>query len=240
MKSIRVFLLACMLLAVLPAGAASAHAYVSRSTPADGETMMRPPQQVKLWFTEAVVPKLSIVRLYDGRGQEVPGTSQSAAGDSILVLTIPQLAPSQYTVKWQVVSVDSHQTDGSFTFTVVGDSPPPAPAPTPTPAPAPNPPTPKPTLAPNPEPKPAPSPTPAQPSGPIPSQPTPASSAPAAPPAPVTTPPASEPSAPGPQSQPRPAPRAGSESRSWWWLIGTLVGVGLLVLIVVRPGRRWR
>ena len=35
-----------------------------------------------------------------------------------LVLPLPRLAPGRYRVRWHVVSVDTHRTEGSFEFSV--------------------------------------------------------------------------------------------------------------------------
>ncbi len=35
-----------------------------------------------------------------------------------LEIALPQLAPGIYSVSWQVVSVDTHRTTGTFSFTV--------------------------------------------------------------------------------------------------------------------------
>jgi hypothetical protein len=36
----------------------------------------------------------------------------------MLRLALPPLAPGEYTVRWAVVSVDTHPTEGTFTFSV--------------------------------------------------------------------------------------------------------------------------
>jgi len=33
-------------------------------------------------------------------------------------MAVPPLAPGRYRVKWHVLSVDTHVTEGDFTFTV--------------------------------------------------------------------------------------------------------------------------
>jgi methionine-rich copper-binding protein CopC len=41
------------------------------------------------------------------------------ANPALLQVSLPQLAPGRYRVMWRVLSVDTHVTEGDFTFDVV-------------------------------------------------------------------------------------------------------------------------
>ena len=100
--------------------AAFAHAHLDRSTPAAGATLKEAPPEVMLWFTEAVEPKFSTVEVRDANGAAVQdGTASGVAGNTAqLRIKLKPLAAGTYTVKWRVLSVDTHRSQGDFTFRV--------------------------------------------------------------------------------------------------------------------------
>ncbi|MDQ0112025.1 copper resistance protein CopC [Paenibacillus harenae] len=99
----------------------SAHAYLSHSTPLQDAELQASPGAVKLTFTEKIDTKLSSVTLVKaGDGSSITG-KLSADGDRTLIYTIPKLDNGEYKVVWQVLSLDTHITDGSFRFAVGGE-----------------------------------------------------------------------------------------------------------------------
>lgn len=114
------------LLALLCVGAfwaptvAEAHAHLDRSAPAAGSTLKEPPKEVMLWFTEAVEPKFSSVEVRDAKGTAVQAGPASSVPDNTaqLRVALKPLPPGSYTVKWRVLSVDTHRSQGEFTFSV--------------------------------------------------------------------------------------------------------------------------
>lgn len=131
--------LALAFLLVFATGRVGAHAYLDRSVPEDGETLMSSPREIRAWFTEALVHKVSTLTLVDANGNAVAGTNQQTGGPDMMKLSVPTLAPGTYTAKWQVLSVDTHVTEGSFSFTIAGAPAPPEPEPKPEPQPEPQP-----------------------------------------------------------------------------------------------------
>jgi methionine-rich copper-binding protein CopC len=119
MRKLRL-LLALSTLLLGGAGAALAHAFLSHALPAVGDSVKTAPAKLELWFSEAVEPSFSSVTLTDGAGQAVAlGPLTADPGDKAhLEAALPSLAPGTYKVSWQVVSVDTHRTSGSFSFTV--------------------------------------------------------------------------------------------------------------------------
>lgn len=105
---------------LLAATNAWANAFVDHAEPAVGSTVDTPPTEIKIWFTENVEPAFSQIQLLDRRRRLV--TQNKAVVDSddpaLLKLSIPPLKPGRYKVSWKVVSVDTHMTVGTFSFTV--------------------------------------------------------------------------------------------------------------------------
>ena len=106
--------------ACVAAKAAAAHAFLDHASPAVGSTVHESPRSVRLWFTEQIEPAFSRVRVVDGAGMEVDaGDSHVDASDrAILTASLPALPPGDYRVVWRVVSVDTHVTEGDFTFEI--------------------------------------------------------------------------------------------------------------------------
>lgn len=96
----------------------SAHAYVSESSPFQDEELANSPSQIKLKFTEKIDTKLSSISLVNSKDSSSIVGELSSSGDSTLVLTIPKLDKGIYKVSWQVLSLDSHTTEGSYRFAV--------------------------------------------------------------------------------------------------------------------------
>ena len=102
------------------ASAAAAHAFLDRATPAVGSTVHASPAEVRLSFTQRLEPAFSTVRVLDSGGRQVDkGDGHVDAADAArLAVSVPPLARGTYRVVWRVVSVDTHVTEGDFTFDV--------------------------------------------------------------------------------------------------------------------------
>jgi methionine-rich copper-binding protein CopC len=100
---------------------AGAHAFLDHATPAVGSAVRASPAQVKLWFTQKLEPAFSSVRVLDRSSKQVDkGDAQVDRADAtLLFVSLPQLAPGTYRVTWRVLSVDTHVTEGDFTFNVI-------------------------------------------------------------------------------------------------------------------------
>jgi methionine-rich copper-binding protein CopC len=103
------------------ASLAGAHAFLDHATPAVGSAVHTSPAQVKLWFTQKLEPAFSTARVSDRSGKQVDkGDAQVDRADATLLrVSLPQLAPGTYRVRWRVLSVDGHVIKGDFTFDVV-------------------------------------------------------------------------------------------------------------------------
>ncbi len=98
---------------------AFAHAFLERATPAVGSEVSGSPPALTLSYTEPVEPLFSTVTVTDASGARVDG-GKPVPQDGGRVLSVPlkPLAPGVYAVEWHVTSVDTHKTEGHFTFTV--------------------------------------------------------------------------------------------------------------------------
>ena len=100
--------------------AALAHAHLDHASPAVGSTVAQPPKEVSLWFTEALEAKFSTIQVHDAQGRSVQAGPATLARDNTAQLSVPlkALSPGTYKVIWRVLSVDTHRTEGDFTFRV--------------------------------------------------------------------------------------------------------------------------
>jgi methionine-rich copper-binding protein CopC len=107
---------------LLGTGVAWSHAFLERAEPRVGSTVKAAPSQVRVWFTEALEPAFSTLEVVNQSGDRVDrGPARvDAASPSMLQVPLKPLAPGTYRVKWRVLSVDTHVTEGDFTFSVTG------------------------------------------------------------------------------------------------------------------------
>lgn len=114
----RIFVLSLFLLGFGGAGA-HAHAMLSNSSPPVGGSVGSAPRQVSLSFTQSLEPSFSSVQVTDARGARVDLGKPQISG-STMTVGLKALSPGTYRVNWHVLSVDTHKTQGSFSFHVGG------------------------------------------------------------------------------------------------------------------------
>jgi methionine-rich copper-binding protein CopC len=100
-------------------GAAQAHALLDHADPRVGNTV-KSPRIVSLWFTQNLESSFSSIEVLDAGGARMNvGNALVDSNDrKLLRVPIRVLPPGTYTVKWHVLSVDTHTSDGVFTFHV--------------------------------------------------------------------------------------------------------------------------
>ena len=100
--------------------AAHAHAQLQKAVPGVGATISAAPPAISLSFSEPVEPRFCGVSLSDGSGRSIAlGKPVTAAGGATLAVSVQgKLSPGLYTVTWHAVSVDTHRTQGRFSFTL--------------------------------------------------------------------------------------------------------------------------
>ena len=113
----RAFIIVSLLTyALFDASIAEAHAMLDHAVPAVGSTVASSPGQVTLYFTESLEPKFSGGEVSNASGARVDhGTSVSG---KVMRLSVGALPAGSYGVKWHALSVDTHKTQGSFSFNV--------------------------------------------------------------------------------------------------------------------------
>jgi methionine-rich copper-binding protein CopC len=98
-----------------------AHAFLQRAEPSVGSTVQTSPNEVRIRFTENIEPAFSSIQVFDGSGKEVDkrDVHRDRSDHALLHVSLPRLGAGTYKVVWRVVSVDTHVTNGNFTFRVI-------------------------------------------------------------------------------------------------------------------------
>ena len=99
--------------------AALAHAHLDHASPAVGSTVASAPKELTISFTEKLEPKFSSIEVQNDKGAAMQA-GKATLGDAPteLRVALKPLPPGTYKVIWRVLSVDTHRTNGSFTFRV--------------------------------------------------------------------------------------------------------------------------
>jgi copper resistance protein C len=105
------------LLFSLATGEAAAHAFLDHAEPRVGNKVATAPREVTLWFTQKLEPAFSTITVTNPAGQRVDTGKTRVSGDQMSV-SLRSGGAGTYRVNWRVLSVDTHTTDGNFTFQV--------------------------------------------------------------------------------------------------------------------------
>jgi copper resistance protein C len=105
------------LLTIMVGTAAEAHAFLDHAEPRVGSTVPTAPREVILTYTQNLEPAFSSVEVSDSSGARVDQGKATISG-GVMRVGLKQLPPGTYKVRWQVLSVDTHTTEGSFSFHV--------------------------------------------------------------------------------------------------------------------------
>jgi copper resistance protein C len=105
------------LLVMLAASAASAHAFLDHAVPRVGNKVATPPREVTLWFTQKLEPAFSSITVTNAAGERIDTGKARVSGTQMSVSVRPG-GTGTYRVNWHVLSVDTHTTDGNFSFQV--------------------------------------------------------------------------------------------------------------------------
>lgn len=101
--------------------AASAHAHLSSSEPADGSSLTASPTRIVLQFSEGLEPAFSHMKVSGPSGEPVSLGNEIVGGHGDMELSSTPATPlktGSYVVKWEVLSKDGHKTSGRTSFTV--------------------------------------------------------------------------------------------------------------------------
>lgn len=112
--TIMVSLTSLLLLAGVPA---CAHALLYRADPRVGSTVKAAPREVSLSFSQDLEAAFSTVQVTDASGQRVDEGKPTIEGN-VMRVQLRTISPGTYRVEWHVLSVDTHTTEGRFSFEV--------------------------------------------------------------------------------------------------------------------------
>jgi hypothetical protein len=114
-------ILSLLLIVLVGLAQLEAHAFLKRAEPAVGSTVQTSPNEVRIWFTENIEPAFSRIQVFNSSGKEVDkrDVHLDRSEQALLRVSLPPLEAGIYKVVWRVVSVDTHVTNGNFTFRVV-------------------------------------------------------------------------------------------------------------------------
>jgi methionine-rich copper-binding protein CopC len=98
---------------------ALAHAFLDNATPKVGSVVTVAPKTIRIQFTQPIEAAFSHIRLFapDGKAVDMgPAATDPSDQTQLLAPIAGTLAPGQYQVRWDVLSVDTHRTNGHFPF----------------------------------------------------------------------------------------------------------------------------
>jgi len=108
-------------LVLLPVSPASAHAIVLESSPVHDAVLERAPDQVTLRFNSKIEKRFTRITLAAGDRPPAPivlPDGDDAGPPDRVVIPLSPLAPGIYVLRYRVLAVDGHITEGALRFTV--------------------------------------------------------------------------------------------------------------------------
>jgi methionine-rich copper-binding protein CopC len=115
--------LACAAVSLLGATSrAFAHAALRQATPAAGstiDTVAAMPREVTLSFSDKIEPAFSTIEVTGPGGARVDQGKAQVSGNTMRI-GLKADGTGIYRVHWRALSVDTHSSQGSFTFRVGG------------------------------------------------------------------------------------------------------------------------
>ncbi len=116
-------LLGLAALFALPAGTASAHAAIERTSPAAGSVVQSEPSDVVITFSEHVQAVTSRIQVIDPNGNTITNGKPHVEGHDLHIPVHTDGPHGTYLVSFRVISADSHPVGGSFVYSVGAPSP---------------------------------------------------------------------------------------------------------------------
>lgn len=112
------------LLVAFGAGTVAAmHNHLTKSMPAEDQTLTASPGTIELWFKEKPSVAFSSINLLTADGAKLAVGKPTAGADSVAIRATVSavLGPGTYTVVWRTASDDGHAVRGRFAFKVAGE-----------------------------------------------------------------------------------------------------------------------
>jgi methionine-rich copper-binding protein CopC len=100
---------------------ASAHSFPEQQSPPAGATLKEPPAQIIIKYDAPIEKLFASLQVFNSSGQnQAAGKVEVSTDGRKLSIPVSKLSPGEYTVQWSVVCIDTHRTQGSYSFTVEG------------------------------------------------------------------------------------------------------------------------
>ena len=110
--------IAALLASLLGASAAFAHAHLKSQTPAADSTVAAP-ADLRLTFSEGVEATFTKVTVTkDGAPVAVKPLTTEGDKKTLIITPAAPLTAGEYKVEWHAVSVDTHKSNGEYSFKV--------------------------------------------------------------------------------------------------------------------------
>jgi methionine-rich copper-binding protein CopC len=106
-----------LLITALAAPFAHAHAFLDHASPLVGSTVASAPHELVLTFTQSLEPAFSTVTV-TGPGGADAGAGKAQVSGNTMRIGLKAGGAGSYRVHWHALSVDTHTTEGTFTFHV--------------------------------------------------------------------------------------------------------------------------
>ncbi len=101
--------------------AVSAHSFPEEENPSAGETLTAAPSALSIRYDAPIEHLFAKIEVVDGAGNDVAVSEPKVSSDGLtLSVNLKPLKAGEYIVKWAVVCIDTHHTQGSYTFSVAG------------------------------------------------------------------------------------------------------------------------
>jgi methionine-rich copper-binding protein CopC len=113
----RSIVIVASLLLLLATNDAGAHAFLDHAEPRVGNKVAAAPREVTLWFTQKLEAAFSAITVTNAAGQRVD-TGKTRVNGNQMSVSLRAGGAGTYHVTWHVLSVDTHTTDGNFSFQV--------------------------------------------------------------------------------------------------------------------------
>lgn len=96
------------------------HAIMVKSQPEENVTLSSSPKQIDVWFNDKVGNEYKALAVIDSSGNRVDNkdAQQELMDPSHIYCTTQTLSPGTYTIRYRVVSIDTHIVTGKFQFTI--------------------------------------------------------------------------------------------------------------------------
>lgn len=123
MADFRIVLIAlCCAIVSLYSSSIFAHAVMVKSMPEKDSKIVTSPAQIDVWFNEDVREQHKALAVINSAGKRMDNrdTEQETFDRSHIYVTAPSpLPPDTYTVRYRVISADTHVVTGRYKFTVI-------------------------------------------------------------------------------------------------------------------------